>query len=153
MKSNNFFNKAKTDLSAGKRPLFFLAAALFLFAQCMHAQGLSDIQRSYHHYAGKNALKIELGWAAGGNEETSHFILERSYDGEAFKEAALLFTAEDKDAPQYGYTDRIPALAAEAQVYYRLKIVDKKGNYVYSDNIIIQTDALKQGVRQIIMLP
>lgn len=151
MKSNNFFTNTKADLPSKRLPAFFLAAVLFFSASCAHAQGLSAA-RTYHPLA-KNTLKVELGWTAGSNSETSHFILERSYDGKTFKEAALLFTAEDKDVAQYGYDDRIPAMAAEALAYYRLKIVDKKGNYVYSDNIAIQADALRQGARQIIPLP
>ncbi|HRE51309.1 MAG TPA: hypothetical protein PK339_07810 [Flavitalea sp.] len=153
MKSNIFFTETKANLIGERLPAFALAAALFLSAVGAHAQGLSAPPGSYHTYAARNTVKIELGWTAAGDGETSHFILERSLDGKAFREAALVFTAEDKDMRQYAYTDRIPALAAEEQLSYQLKIVDRKGNYVYSDSITIEPDALEKGLRQMITLP
>jgi endonuclease I len=76
--------------------------------------------------------KVLLRWTAENPSGFSHFIIERSTDGAAFKEVGTVAAGV---APRYDFTD--VDLPSSATVYYRLKMVDIDGSFKLSSVIII----------------
>ncbi|HEX4375024.1 MAG TPA: T9SS type A sorting domain-containing protein [Puia sp.] len=82
------------------------------------------------------ADKINLNIVTGSEINFSHFVIQRSADGVNFEDIAILFSEEDNtnSVPRfYFYTNNINGKSAS--IYYRLKIVDLKEEYKYSDTI------------------
>jgi hypothetical protein len=94
----------------------------------------------------QNQSKVDLKWSTASEMNVSHFVIERSYDGKNFADAATMFaygnTTEKKD---YSYSDNV---AANHQViYYRLRSVDNDSKTQLSEVRVVriakQGEALK----------
>lgn len=94
-----------------------------------------------------NAGKVELYWKTSSEINTDHFVAERSNDGVNFisigtvKASGSLNTIKD-----YNLIDPIPANGAN---YYRLKMYDKDGSFVYSKIVIIRMSNALQLATQV----
>lgn len=77
--------------------------------------------------------KVSLAWSTSQGSNVSHYNIERSYDNKSFKQAALIFTAENPAAVNnYSYNDPVKNVPSSV-IYYRLKMIDKDGKYKYSE--------------------
>jgi hypothetical protein len=77
-----------------------------------------------------------LRWEVSAESNTGHFEVERSRDGYAFK---LIGTIQTKDgSANYLFEDHDACNPQYGEAYYRLKLVDDKGNYSYSKVIRLQ---------------
>jgi len=86
-------------------------------------------------YASNN---VSLRWTTTSEKNTSHFIIERSFDGVEYADAAMLFAAGNSDISiNYNYNDKIPA-GNSGVIYYRLKVVDADGRNKMSDVRIVR---------------
>jgi Glycosyl hydrolase catalytic core len=85
----------------------------------------------------KNA--VLLTWLTQSEVNFSHFILERSTDGKAFYEVAKVNASKRSGGSKYEYTDTPDATTN----YYRLKMVDTDGSFVYSRIVSEGFDATK----------
>lgn len=75
---------------------------------------------------------VGLEWSTDRETNANYFILQRSKDGKTFTEIAMIITGDDSHVRKtYQYTDDRSLRGGNA-VYYRLKIVDRDGLYVYS---------------------
>ena len=88
-------------------------------------------------FSGKlNGTKVDLNWKTTNENNSSHFNVERSTDGINF---ILLGRVEAKgftsSVTNYNLVDPIPVKGLN---YYRLKMYDKDGTYIYSKTIIIR---------------
>ena len=128
-----------------------IVALLLTSFSASHAQGSSAKTNAFERYAKKMPVQLNLSWQHEKDKQVSHFILERSFDGQSFQEAALVFTSDNDDMAAYNYADRLSAMAS-SEVFYRLKIVDMNGSYHYSAITAIQPEQLKSGAKQIIKL-
>ncbi len=73
---------------------------------------------------------IHLDWATSREESTSHFEVERSYDGRAFMTVGRVASAGFSEALRsYAFTD---VSAAAGTLYYRLRQVDLDGAFTFS---------------------
>ncbi|MBX9851867.1 MAG: T9SS type A sorting domain-containing protein [Cytophagaceae bacterium] len=71
-----------------------------------------------------------LVWKTGSEKESSHFIVERSYDAESFQPVGMVASSGNTSAmTSYSFEDH---KVQPGLIYYRLKQVDKNGQYVYS---------------------
>ena len=87
------------------------------------------------NYAKPNAL---LNWSTSQEHNFSHFMIERSTDGENFSQVALVFGAGESDSKiNYSYNDK-DLKSREGIIYYRLKQVDVDGKFNYSSVRIIR---------------
>ena len=87
------------------------------------------------NYTNPNAL---LNWSTGQEHNFSHFIIERSTDGENFSQVALVFGAGESDSKiNYSYNDK-DLKSRGGIIYYRLKQVDVDGKFNYSSVRIIR---------------
>ncbi len=78
----------------------------------------------------KISAKNELAWVTAEEINNSHFEVQRSDDGQNWKNIAVVFAAANPGpVNQYVYSDQN---TSAAKVYYRLKQVDKDGRYAYS---------------------
>ncbi|MBL7709913.1 MAG: T9SS type A sorting domain-containing protein [Chitinophagaceae bacterium] len=97
--------------------------------------------------------KVDLKWVTATEINTSHFIVEKSYDGIEFTEAGLVF-AEGNSTAQitYHFTDD---LAGNKQpiIYYRLQTVDLDGKFDYSATRIIRTAKQTENTVSILTYP
>ncbi|MBC8033303.1 MAG: hypothetical protein H7Y03_04100 [Chitinophagaceae bacterium] len=127
----------------------FLAAVLmtttlFSFSALANNGGLLTNGESPVSLASFNAKQssktTNIEWITTKEVNANLFILQRSTDGKTFTEIAVIVTGEDsKVTKTYKYTDeRTPR--ANATVYYRLKIVNRDGEYVYSEIKTISKD-------------
>jgi Secretion system C-terminal sorting domain len=83
--------------------------------------------------AGRDVL---LKWITSNEQNSSHFIVERSLDGIGYTATGRVAAAGNSTVQQqYNYTDA--GIAAD-MVYYRLKQVDRDAQYKYSPVIRIR---------------
>lgn len=72
---------------------------------------------------------VQLTWRTTEERNTSHFEIERSSDGRAFRKIMRLQSQNRPGNHQYRLTDRQPLSGAN---FYRIKQVDQDGRYTYS---------------------
>ncbi|MEM1220388.1 MAG: hypothetical protein AAGH79_15810 [Bacteroidota bacterium] len=77
---------------------------------------------------------VLLEWATATETDNEGFFVERSFDGQVFKEVAQIQGAGNSQAElYYSYMDRTPSRENFAgPIYYRLKQVDFDGAFEYS---------------------
>jgi sialate O-acetylesterase len=94
---------------------------------------LSDFQ--------SNQIKntILLTWETKSEVNFSHFVLERSTDAKAFYSIAKINGSKQYNGANYDYTDNTPDVMRIN--YYRLKMVDTDGSFVYSKVLSESFDA------------
>jgi hypothetical protein len=77
---------------------------------------------------------VELNWQASVDSKHSHYIVERSTDGQSFSSIGRV------DNDQYKLTDYSPVIGNN---YYRLKHYDIDGQFTYSKTVVIYYDPSK----------
>ena len=94
-----------------------------------------------------NQSKPHLYWQTGSSSDYSHFEVQRSEDGKQFKTIALFFAKEDARPHElYNYKDA-SAIANGIAVFYRLKIVNSKGEFIFTEARKVQNEIKNAGVR------
>lgn len=74
---------------------------------------------------------VQLDWATAEEQNSSHFIIERSRDGSQFTELGKVNAAGSSSTERtYSFTDNAPFAGTD---YYRLKQVDRDGHAEYSE--------------------
>jgi hypothetical protein len=87
---------------------------------------------------------ILLEWSTASEFNSSHFELERSYDGVIFHKIAAIPAAGNSNViKQYNYTDRESFSELN---YYRLKMFDIDAKYKLSGTVLIKNTAVSQNV-------
>lgn len=70
--------------------------------------------------------KVKLSWQTAYENNTSHFIIEKSTDGRNFQQAGMVTAAGNSSiTANYAFTDIAPSAGTN---YYRLDEVDRDGN-------------------------
>lgn len=81
---------------------------------------------------------VKLNWLTSTEKNNNYFEIQRSIDGIQFDVIALMFAKEDAEKGAiYKYNDSESAKLNADKVYYRLRIIDIKGNSVLLDPIKI----------------
>ena len=82
--------------------------------------------------------KIQLSWETLSEQNTSHFIIERSADGNRFTSLGQIPAKGNSDSKSaYQYPDAQPLNGTN---FYRLKMVDLDGIFTYSRVIAIKNE-------------
>ena len=85
-----------------------------------------------------NTNKVDLNWVTAAEINASHFVIERSTDGNTFSDAGMVFAfGNTREQKNYQYSDNISSLNT-AIIYYRLRQVDIDGKFEYSTTRIIR---------------
>ncbi len=83
--------------------------------------------------------KVILDWQVGQNEKADQFLVEKSTDGNTFKVAALVFSSEKSDKENYQFYEK----AGNGKCVYRVLLISKDKQSVYSPSVEIDTDRSK----------
>ena len=84
-----------------------------------------------------NSNKPQLTWQVTEETEVAHYIVERSYNGSFFEEGGKVpFKASSNSLNSYTFLDQ--HVAAEEEVYYRVRQVDSSGRYMYSQIVSLK---------------
>lgn len=78
----------------------------------------------------KNAL---LNWQTANEVNTSHFNIQRSFNGVNFIAIAKQNAAGNNITQQYHYTDVNVSSLQQSKIYYRLQSIDTDGSAAYSN--------------------
>lgn len=85
---------------------------------------------------------ISLQWTTSSESNSSHFELEKSFDGTNFRQIASIAAAGySTSVKQYSWLDQEQPSEIN---YYRLKMIDLDGKILYSEVRLIQDPALNQ---------
>lgn len=86
-----------------------------------------------------NNNKVDLKWSTETESGLSHFIVERSTDGNNFSDAALVFAYGNTTAKSdYAFADNISKIRS-TNVYYRITSIGADGKTQCSEIRVIRT--------------
>jgi hypothetical protein len=87
---------------------------------------------------------VTLMWTTLSENDFSHFSVERSFDAKEFTEIGKVSGQGGSASPgSYAFQDpQSPNLPTDESIYYRLKLVDQRGNYQYSRIVAIRLTPL-----------
>ncbi len=92
---------------------------------------------------------IALKWSTTVEKNASHFIIERSFDGVEYADAAMIFAVGNSDILRnYSFNDKVPS-GNNGVIYYRLKIVDMDSREKTSDVRIVRIGKTSDAVKVI----
>ena len=81
--------------------------------------------------------KPQLTWQVTEETEVAYYIIERSYNGSFFEEGGKVhFKTSTNSFNSYTFLDQ--NVAAEEEVYYRVRQVDSSGRYMYSQIVSLK---------------
>ena len=84
----------------------------------------------YNYFKGSMAAgKSNLNWQTASEFDALNYVVERSADGNAFREIGTVSAKNTVETSNYSFTDANPLSGSN---YYRLKQVDKSGKFAYS---------------------
>jgi hypothetical protein len=89
-----------------------------------------------------NSNNAQLNWATSSETNFSHFVIEKSVDGTYWKPIATVNGKNSSAVANYAFeTELLSKWAA-----YRLKIVDKDGQYTYSKTVVIKHPTIASNI-------
>jgi trimeric autotransporter adhesin len=83
-----------------------------------------------------------LNWESANENNTSHFIVERSIDGQNFEAIGKVSATGNMTGSKYAFIDYDAEKQSSSIVYYRLKMVDKDQASTYSQIISLNITPL-----------
>lgn len=122
--------------------LGFLCNSSFLFAQKPAVNNtvvMASLPQEVvaHWNAELNNKNVVLQWTSASENNLSHFVIQKSYNGTDYSDLAIFFAAEKGDKRAgYKYTDKLNPLT-EGKVYYRLKMQDVTGKNCLTDCLTV----------------
>ncbi|HYM94624.1 MAG TPA: T9SS type A sorting domain-containing protein, partial [Chitinophagaceae bacterium] len=100
-----------------------------------------------------NKNKVDLKWTTSSEQNVSHFVVERSFDGINFNDAGLVFAVGNSTQNvDYSFSDDISNVQAN-MIYYRLCSVDIDGKTDYSEVRVIRLNKQTDNSVTIITYP
>ena len=93
---------------------------------------------------------IRLSWKTNLEENTSAFVVERSYDGNVYDSIGMVKATGIPTGASYSFDD---ITYNGAVMYYRLKEADKDGRYQYSGIVIIKSNSMQEATVSILTNP
>ncbi|MCA0381019.1 MAG: T9SS type A sorting domain-containing protein [Bacteroidetes bacterium] len=79
-------------------------------------------------------VAAKLDWNTASEQNSSHFNVERSLDGNNFAVAGKVNAAGNSNSSRsYNFTDNLAKVPHTGVVYYRLHMIDRDGKAAYSD--------------------
>ena len=82
-------------------------------------------------------------WQTTAEENTAYFTVQRSMDGNTFKDISLInATGNTTAVSNYSYTDANITDLNVHEIYYRLQMFDKDGHFTYSEVVIVNLSVI-----------
>jgi hypothetical protein len=144
---------SKSDTISGRTKLFMLKAGDVrndIDGGVKNAPGVT-LPLIINQFSGNYADGIiQLGWSSYSEINIDHFDIERSTDGNNFRQVGKINTISGQlnSNASYNYLD---ITAQRGTNYYRLAMVDNSGNYTYSKAIMVNVDI--KGISVMIVYP
>ena len=88
-------------------------------------------------------LSALLKWKTANEINTTGFNVERSIDGNNFKQIGFLKATGSKSLFDYNFTDKEAVDQQSTVLYYRLQIINNDGSFKYSNNVTITLPVTK----------
>jgi len=83
---------------------------------------------------------VQLNWLTDEEVNNRQFEVERSEDAKSFKTVAVIFPDENVHGQHnYQFSDNVKGVSSKV-VFYRIRQVDKNGNYMFSKTISIRLE-------------
>ena len=77
---------------------------------------------------------VSITWQTTNEVNTSHFVIERSWNGSEFTSVGTVNAKGNVLSSAYNFRDDISSINSNGStVYYRLKMIDKDGSFTYSN--------------------
>src|SRR5438067_179247 len=105
-----------------KTPIVSLLALLLLSLNSFSQDQKTVFENASLTKSATGTSYVALSWKKG-SENTSYYLVERSVDGNVFKQIALVFTSEMPEFVNYQYRDKNVA-SPNGTVYYRIILVN-----------------------------
>jgi hypothetical protein len=87
----------------------------------------------------------QLTWRTASEVNTSHFVVQRSKDGAQFADMGQVQSINDRTkVSTYSFTDQTPL---NGNNYYRLKMMDRDGQFKYSNVEVVNSSSLVNNVK------
>lgn len=91
-----------------------------------------------------NGIAVELSWVTATEQNSDHFEIQRSIDGQQFTTIGIVAAAGNSSSSKdYSFTDGLPY---NGNNYYRLKMVDIDNHFEYSVVILVKSNDTKKGI-------
>ena len=130
LQPNTTYHFAAFEYNGNAQPLYLAPAATTSFT----TSGPLPVKLTGWKGSRKDN-KVQLQWTTQTEVNSSHFIIERSTDGNSFSVVATINAKGDSQLPiNYSWEDATPL---PGKCYYRLKMVDKDGRFEYSPVLTI----------------
>ncbi|MFN2438826.1 MAG: T9SS type A sorting domain-containing protein, partial [Chitinophagaceae bacterium] len=95
--------------------------------------------------ASKNNGSIDLSWKTASERNTAYFVVERSADGRSFANVGTVQASGNSSlVKSYSFTDKQPLTGTG---FYRLKMFDQDGSFVYSKIVAINMSAFRRALQ------
>ncbi len=92
---------------------------------------------------------VNLKWETSSENNSSHFIIEKSADNQHFYELAKVNASGSSSSKRnYAFTDDKPAYY-EGATFYRLSLVDKDGSKKYSNVLNVSIKAISTFIKKL----
>ncbi|MFN8250828.1 MAG: T9SS type A sorting domain-containing protein [Ferruginibacter sp.] len=126
--------------AAGSNPYTFTGTGITSFSPfgILNNAGALPLQFILFTAQKCNDNNVCLNWQTANEINVSHFMIERSPDGQLYTPVATI-TAQNRLSNNYNYTNDITSLQYSNKIYYRIKQVDKDGRFTRS-NIVFVTN-------------
>ncbi|MDA3616641.1 RHS repeat-associated core domain-containing protein [Polluticaenibacter yanchengensis] len=107
--------------------------------ECVHIQ-MTVLPVTWLYFTAVNQKTDNLlNWATATEKNTKLYIIERSFDGVNFEQIGNVAAAGNSTVETtYYYTDRNIDRFNRNTFFYRLKQVDKNGQYTYSNTVLVR---------------
>lgn len=135
-----------TALSVITGLLMFLLAGK-ASAQNSDSSGLKSPSALSRYSGVYNSGFVQLNWSISKEEDISHFDIERCTDGVNFRQIGQVSVSNNTNL-NYTFLD---ILAEKGSNFYRLAIIDKDGNFTYSQAITISVEV--KGISVTVVYP
>lgn len=108
---------------------------------------------SFNAILNNSSKKVDLTWVTEVEKNASHFVIERSTDGENYSDAGVMFAyGNSTDNKTYRFSDNISSITAGV-IYYRLRTVDIDGKFDYSTTRLIRITKQNENIVSILTYP
>ncbi len=100
-----------------------------------------------------NKNKADLTWKTVFESNFSHFVIEKSLDGQNFNDAGIVFgKGNETDVTNYSFSDNVNP-DQDAVIYYRLRSVDIDGRTELSQTKLIRVSTKVQNTISLVTYP
>jgi hypothetical protein len=114
-----------------------------------HTESYYHLVGSVENFTSSKNNKIILNWSVDANEDVNRFEVERSYDGESFSVAGLVFGSEKTGKENFMFLET----NNRNKIFYRLKVYETNQAIRYSNLFIFEAATNKNGEIRILKNP